>query len=199
MTATPRISAMGRWQPDARGRLLRAAIDLFTEQGYDATTTAEIAARAGLTKTTFFRHFPDKREVLFYGQPMLVELATAGIAGAPADASPLEAVTAGLDALASAHDDAQRDYAPQLGAIVAANDELRERAAYKRASIAGAMESALVARGSAPAVAALAAELGARAYYSSFDRWIDPANERPLPAIARDELAALRTAAAALA
>ena len=60
---------MARWEPNASERLVRAAVDLFTEQGYDATTVTQIADRAGgLTKTTFFRHFPDKREVLFAGQ-----------------------------------------------------------------------------------------------------------------------------------
>ncbi|RKR75967.1 TetR/AcrR family transcriptional regulator [Frondihabitans australicus] len=190
---------MARWEPDARGRLLRAALDLFAEQGYERTTTAQIASRAGLTKTTFFRHFPDKREVLFYGQPMLMELATNGVRDAPADATPLDAAAAGVDAMASAHVEGQREYAPQLGAVVAANDELRERAAFKRASIAGAMADALVVRGVDERVAALAAELGARAYYTAFDRWIAPANTEPMPDLARTALTELRAAAAALA
>ena len=65
---------MARWEPNARERLERAALALFTERGFDATTVAEIADRAGLTKSTFFRHFADKREVLFGGQDLLVQL-----------------------------------------------------------------------------------------------------------------------------
>src|ERR1039458_8546224 len=83
---------MARWEPNARERLVRAALDLFTEQGYDATTVNEIADRAGLTKTTFFRHFPDKREVLFAGQDVHARLLADAITAAgmretdPADA-----------------------------------------------------------------------------------------------------------------
>ena len=190
---------MGRWAPDARGRLLRAAIDLFAEKGYDETTTAEIAKRAGLTKTTFFRHFSDKREVLFTGQGILVELAAAGVAGASASTAPLDAVAAGVDAITAAHTDEQRVYGPQLSAVVAANDELRERAALKRSSIAGAMTEALRARGVDEPSAGLAAELGTRAYYLGFEQWIDPTNTRSFRQLGREALDELRTAITKLA
>src|SRR3954462_14679524 len=85
----PMMVTMGRWEPGARERLVVAAVDLFTEQGYDATTVAQIAERAGVTKSTFFRHFPDKRELLVAGQETLSRLLTEGIAEAPAGASPL--------------------------------------------------------------------------------------------------------------
>ncbi|MEU5235044.1 helix-turn-helix domain-containing protein, partial [Streptomyces anulatus] len=91
---------MGRWEPDARERLVRAALDLFSEQGYENTAVAQIAERAGLTKSTFFRHFRDKREVLFGGQDVLAELMTGAISGAPEEAGPLEAVEAALEATA---------------------------------------------------------------------------------------------------
>src|ERR1700749_23939 len=87
---------MARWEPGATQRLVVAAVDLFTEQGYDATTVAQIAERAGVTKSTFFRHFPDKRELLVAGQETLSRLLAEGIAEAPGGASPLEAVAAGL-------------------------------------------------------------------------------------------------------
>src|ERR1700744_4746279 len=93
---------MARWEPGARERLVMAAVDLFTEQGYDATTVAQIAERAGVTKSTFFRHFPDKRELLVAGQATLSELLTEGVADAPAGASPLEAVARGLERASSA-------------------------------------------------------------------------------------------------
>ena len=91
------MARMARWEPGARERLVVAAVDLFTEQGYDATTVAQIAERAGVTKSTFFRHFSDKREVLVAGQETLSRLLAEGIAEAPAGASPLEAVAAGLE------------------------------------------------------------------------------------------------------
>src|ERR671936_2503058 len=112
---------MGRWKPGARERLVMAAVDLFTEQGYDATTVAQIAERAGLTKSTFFRHFPDKRELLVAGQETLSRLLAEGIAEAPAGASPLEAVAAGLRRASEAMGSLNRDLAPRLRAAVAAN------------------------------------------------------------------------------
>jgi AcrR family transcriptional regulator len=189
---------MPRWEPDARGRLLRVAIDLFVEQGYEQTTVTQIAERAGLTKTTFFRHFPDKREVLFFGQGALVELAATAVAGAPADAEPLDVIAAAIAALAGAHRDEQREYGPQLQAVVAANLELRERSAFKHASIADALAQALRARGVADSTAWLAAEMGAQAYYVAFDRWVDPANDDPLPELAHEVLEELRSASAEL-
>src|ERR1700761_866435 len=93
---------MARWEPDARARLVSAALDLFNERGYDRTTVAEIAERAGLTKSTFFRHFPDKRDVLAAGQDALAQLLREGIAAAPDGATPLAAVCAGLESAATA-------------------------------------------------------------------------------------------------
>ena len=89
---------MSRWEPDARGRLEQAAAELFAERGFDQTTVADIAVRAGLTERTFFRHFADKREVLFSGQDVFQEQFVTAVAGAPATATPLEAVAAGLAA-----------------------------------------------------------------------------------------------------
>src|SRR5580704_11732687 len=91
---------MSRWEPNSRGRLQEAALALYTERGFDQTTAAEIAARAGLTERTFFRHFADKREVLFGGSALLQERIVSGVAGAPAGCTPLEAVAHGLDAAA---------------------------------------------------------------------------------------------------
>jgi AcrR family transcriptional regulator len=162
---------MGRWEPGARERLVVAAVDLFTEQGYDATTVAQIAERAGVTKSTFFRHFPDKRELLVAGQETLSRLLTEGIAEAPDDASPLEAVAAGLERAASAMGPVNRELAPRLKAAVAASAELQERAALKSVSLAAAMTTALVARGVPDPTAALASELGVLAFKRGYARW----------------------------
>ena len=140
---------MARWEPGARERLVLAAVDLFTEQGYDATTVAQIAERAGVTKSTFFRHFPDKRELLVAGQETLSRLLAEGIAEAPQTASPLEAVAAGLERASSAMGPMNRELGPRLKAAVAASAELQERDALKSVGLAAAMTSALVARGRA--------------------------------------------------
>ena len=90
---------MGRWEPDSRQRLEQAALELYAERGFDDTTVAQIAERAGLTERTFFRHFEDKREMLFGGAGALQDLLVGAVADAPAEASPLEAVAVALDAV----------------------------------------------------------------------------------------------------
>src|ERR1700729_4288988 len=137
---------MARWEPGARERMVLAAVDLFTEQGYDATTVAQIAERAGVTKSTFFRHFPDKRELLVAGQEALSLLLTEGIAEAPGGASPIEAVAAGLLRASSAMGPVNRELGPRLKAAVAASAELQERDALKSVSLAAAMTKALKAQ-----------------------------------------------------
>jgi AcrR family transcriptional regulator len=189
---------MARWEPNAAIRLVRAAIDLFAEQGYDNTTVTQIAQRAGLTKTTFFRHFPDKREVLFAGQEIHSRLLADGIAEAPDSATPLEAVAAALDAATASFTPEQREFAPRLLAVVADYPELRERAAFKHAALAEAMTGALGKRGVPDLAASLAAELGARAFNRAFAQWVDPASEQTFTELARQALAELRAATAAL-
>src|ERR1700735_5585847 len=117
---------MGRWQPNAPQRLVLAALDLFEERGYESTTVVEIAERAGLTKSTFFRHFPDKREVLF-GADTLTGLLVAGIAAAPAGTAPLDAVAYALDAIGrEVFTPDRREFVARRRAVIAANRELQE-------------------------------------------------------------------------
>jgi AcrR family transcriptional regulator len=189
---------MARWEPNARLRLVRAAIDLFAEQGYDSTTVAQIAERAGLTKTTFFRHFPDKREVLFAGQELHARLLADGIAAAPETATPLEAVAVALDTITAAFTPEQRDFSPRLQAVIAANSELRERSVAKLHGLADATADALRKRGVPDVVAVLAADIGVRAFVHAFARWVEPTTRQTLPELAREELQALRTAATEL-
>ena len=162
---------MARWEPGARERLVMAAVDLFTEQGYDATTVAQIAERAGVTKSTFFRHFPDKRELLVAGQETLSRLLAEGIAEAPVSASPLEAVAAGLERASHAMGPINRELGPRLKAAVAASAELQERDALKSVSLAAAMTTALIARGVPDPTAHLAAELGLLAFKRGYSDW----------------------------
>jgi AcrR family transcriptional regulator len=190
---------MTRWAPNTRERLVLAALDLFTEQGYDATTVSEIAERAGgLTKMTFFRHFSDKREVLFAGQEGHTGLLTDAIAAAPGSATPLQAVAAALDALAATFTDDRREFATKLRAVIAASTELRERAEFKRTRLSETMTQALQERGIPELTAGLAAELGTRAFYRAFGQWADPASRRTLPDLTRQALDELKAATATL-
>ena len=191
---------MARWEPGATQRLVVAAVDLFTEQGYDATTVAQIVERAGVTKSTFFRHFSDKREVLVAGQETLSTLLAEGITEAPADVSPLEAVAAGLQRASSVMGPTNRELGPRLKAAVAASAELQERDALKSVGLAAAMTAALTARGVADPTAHLAAELGVLAFKRGFARWSEGDREdgEGLASHALSALADLRAATASL-
>jgi AcrR family transcriptional regulator len=169
---------MARWEPGARERLVLAAVDLFTEQGYDETTVAQIAERAGVTKSTFFRHFPDKRELLVAGQEAMSRLLSEGIAEAPADASPLTAVALGIERACTAFGPMSREIAPRLKAAVASSTELQERDALKTVGLAAAMTEALIVRGVREATAHLAAELGMLAFKRGFAAW-SHGNDKP--------------------
>src|SRR3954454_25238563 len=137
---------MSRWKPDAQGRLTSAAIELFDERGYEETTVAEIAERAGLTKRTFFRYFSDKREVLFSGSEELRRRWLEGVAAAPADAAALAVVAAVLDPVAELFTE-RHAFARIRARIIEANPELQERELIKLQRLTGAITSALVERG----------------------------------------------------
>ena len=186
---------MGRWEPNARGRLERAALELFAERGFEQTTVTEIAARAGLTQRTFFRHFADKREVLFWGQGTLRELLVAAIASAPASAAPLDAVAAAL-AAAGALLQERRDSARQRQAIIDANPELRERELIKLAMLGSAITEALRQRGVSDPAASLTAEAGIAVFKIAFERWVSETAQADLPDLIRDSLSELKAVTA---
>jgi AcrR family transcriptional regulator len=186
---------MGRWQPDAPGRLAQAAFELFAERGFDQTTVADIASRAGLTERTFFRHFADKREVLFYGQSRLKEALVSAIAGAPESAAPLAAVAIAL-ANVGAFFEEIRDRARHRQAIIAANPELRERDLIKLASLATAMAGALRERGVREPAASLAAEAGMAVFRIAFDQWVTGGGQPDLPSAIRESLEQLQAVTA---
>src|SRR5919204_257869 len=152
---------MGRWQPNARGRLEQAAMELYGERGFEQTIVAEIAERAGLTERTFFRYFADKREVLFGGTEAVRGLLMDAVAGAPESATPLEAIGTALTTFATMLDEQRgRTFARQRQRIIASNDELRERELIKLTIWAAALAEALRERGVDEAVATLAGEVG---------------------------------------
>jgi AcrR family transcriptional regulator len=183
---------MGRWEPDAVGRLQRAAMDLYTERGFEQTTVAEIAARAGLTERTFFRHFADKREVLFAGSASLQELLVSTLVSVPASATPLDAVAT---AVAAAGDllGQRRDYSRIRQAVIDKNPELRERELIKLASLAAALADTLRLRGVPDPAASLTAEAGIAVFKVAFDSWLSTSNERDLTQLIHDSLDQLRS------
>ncbi len=185
---------MSRWEPDARRRLERAALELFAERGYDNTTVAEIAERAGLTKRTFFRHFADKREVLFGGQEALSRRFADAIAGAPESATPLEMLAAVLTVVAPIFDRDRLDLALRRQEIIAAHADLRERELLKAATLTAAMVEGFRSRGLDDLAAGVAAELGQLAFRTAFQRWVS-AGGREFTDVATDVLADLKTAA----
>jgi AcrR family transcriptional regulator len=173
---------MSRWEPDAAGRLMKAAITLFAEGGYEETTVADIAERAGLTKRTFFRYFSDKREVLFSGSEELGRLWLGAVAVAPPAATPLAVVTAGFDPVAAMFTE-RHDFARIRAAIIASNPELKERELIKLQNLADAIKAALVERGIAASAATLAAQAGVTVFHVAFASWVqqdDPAAFRRL-------------------
>lgn len=163
---------MTRWEPNAQGRLEQAALELFAEHGFERTTVAEIAARAGLTERTFFRHYADKREVLFGGASGLDERLARAVAEAPQAFTPLEAVAAGLATITSALQE-RRGFATKRQKILAVTPELQERELKKLASWATAIAGALRPRGVDDSTATLVAEVGVTVFRVAFQHWLD--------------------------
>ncbi|MGH3097472.1 MAG: helix-turn-helix domain-containing protein [Streptosporangiales bacterium] len=187
---------MARWLPHASQRLVVAALDLFAERGYENTTVIDIAERAGLTKSTFFRHFPDKREVLFGGGTMSGLLAD-GIATAPAAATPLEAVAHALDAVGrDAFTPERHEFTVRRRAVIAAHAELREREALKGLALTAAMTDALKRRGVADLTSRVAAELGALTMTIAYERWSETTDGDEFGDVARQTLTELHAASA---
>ena len=183
---------MGRWEPDARGRLERAALELYLDRGFEQTTVADIAERAGLTERTFFRHFADNREVLFGGNEFPQTIAAA-LAAVPESVPPLDAVAAALESMNDFFDE-RRPYSRQRQTVIAANSSLRERELIKLASMATAMGATLRDRGVPEPAASLTAEAGVAVFKIAFERWLDDPAERDLTVHIRESLAELKSA-----
>jgi AcrR family transcriptional regulator len=183
---------MARWQPDSRSRLEEAALALYGERGFEETTVAAIAERAGLTERTFFRYFSDKREVLFGGSGLLQELLVSAVVDAPASATPIDAVTVALDALGVMFV-GRRDFARQRQAVIVASAELRERELIKLATLAAAVADALRQRGVGDPVAGLTGEVAVAVFKIAFERWVADDNTMDLSGLMREALAELRS------
>ncbi|MBR7828261.1 TetR family transcriptional regulator [Actinospica sp. MGRD01-02] len=189
---------MSRWKPDAAGRLAKAAIELFAEQGYEATTVAEIAERAGLTKRTFFRYYADKREVLFGGAQELENCWLAGMDAAPEDADPMAVVAAGFGPISDLFAD-RHPFARLRAGIVAENPDLQERELIKLHRLTGVLQHALAKRGVSDHAAALAAQAGVAVFHVAFGRWTRREAPTSLGALMDDSLDELRSVVTATA
>jgi AcrR family transcriptional regulator len=193
------MSRVPRWEPNPRERLERAALALFAEHGYDDTTVEQIAAAAGLARSTFFRHFRDKREILFGGQDELASRLADSIENAPSEQTALEAIeTAFADVASVAFTPERRDLAPRRISVIASNPELQERELLKRGGIKNAITAALRSRGIEEPATTVAAELATLALSQTFAAWAEPDNTEEFQAVARRVLRRLHTAAAEL-
>lgn len=195
MTVISYHELMARWEPNARERLQQAALELYGERGFEQTTVAEIARRAGLTERTFFRYFADKPEVLFYGAEALQEGIVARVASAPDSAAPLEAVASALEATAGIFQGV-RDYSVKRQAVIEANPGLRERELIKLARLASAVAQALRERGVGDPAATLAAEAAIAAFKTAFQRWVNEPGQQSFAALIRESIDDLKAVTA---
>ncbi|MGB6517164.1 MAG: TetR family transcriptional regulator [Candidatus Cybelea sp.] len=186
---------MARWKPDARSRLEQAALELYSERGFQQVTVEEIAQRAGLTERTFFRPFADKREVLFSGAGALQKHLVRALDDAPHSLSAIDAVGKAVDAAITLFQ-GRRPFSRRRQAIIAANAELQEREHIKLASLASALADGLHRRGVSDPAATLAAEMGIAVFRIAFERWLDETNERDPSQIVRESLNELKAVTA---
>ena len=164
---------MARWEPHARQRLEQAALDLYASRGYDRTTVGDIAARVGVTSRTYFRYFPDKREVLFAGADELRERIVSSLRQAPANLSPLASCVHAMGACEPMFRSREREHLRRREAVIATSGELQEREARKFAAIAAVVADALVERGSDPTTAHLVADLALVVFKHASRLWVD--------------------------
>ena len=189
---------MSRWAPNARERLETAALDLFVESGYEETTVAQIADRAGLNRATFFRHFADKREVLFGGEDVLSGLLADAIRAASPDATLIDCLQAALAAAEVVMTPHRRATAARRVLVVAANSELQERGLLKHARIANSITAALRERGADELTARLGAEVGMLAFSVALGRWMEADDDEPFSPFAAAVLSDLQARAVEL-
>ncbi|NKY33037.1 TetR/AcrR family transcriptional regulator [Nocardia speluncae] len=163
---------MARWDPGAPERLRQAALDLFGEHGYDAVTVTHIAERAGLTRRTFHRHFPDKREILFAGSERLPAAVSEAVLAADPGLAPLPAALSALREVGAAVSGTVAD-SGRRRAIIESSTELLERERSKSAAITAALRDALQQRGAGPSEARLTARVASIISEEAFGRWAD--------------------------
>lgn len=184
---------MGRWQPGTRERLERAALDLFLEQGFTETTVPQITARAGLTTRTFFRHFADKREVLFSGEESVPDRIAHLMTEAPPSLGPMELIDACLaPAATQIFEGRSLDYVLRRRAVIDAEPALHERELRKFSLLSQALEQGFRDRGVDDLSARVAAELAVTIFRIAVTRWLEQRGETDLPDVINETSAAVR-------
>jgi AcrR family transcriptional regulator len=183
---------MGRWEPDARGRMILAALELFRDRGYDETTVADIAGAAGVTERTFFRHFADKREVLFDGEDRLHDSFLAAVDDAPAGVGTAELLDRVAAAAAAYFPEERRPFATTRSGIIASHSSLQERESLKLTTLATDLGAALRDRGMPEPAASLLGQSAVAAFHVTFATWVSPGEERSFAEISPVVLAELR-------
>ncbi|GLW35133.1 TetR family transcriptional regulator [Actinoplanes regularis] len=184
---------MSRWEPNARVRLEEAALKLYVERGFEQTTVAEIAKEAGLTERTFFRHFADKREVLFSGSAVLQEILVGHVAGSPGSVTPMAAVAGALGATCPLFEE-RREHARHRQSVIDTSPVLQERELLKLATLGAALAGALRERGTGEPAASLLAETGIAVFRVAFGCWINGSDRRTLADHLGESLTELKSA-----
>ena len=182
---------MARWRSGTRERLQATALQLFAERGYDETTVAEIAAAAEVTERTFFRHFADKREVLFAGQDDFSGMFTGPVADAPDGTPAFSLVRRSLDAASAFFPRDRRDWSRGRQRVIDAVPALGERELGKLATLKVHMGDALRAHGIDEPAATIAAETAVTVFHLSFAQWIADGEDREFAEIVHERLDAL--------
>lgn len=186
---------MGRWEPDARSRMTLAALELFGDQGFEGTTAADIARAAGVTERTFFRHFADKREVLFDNQQRLNALMVAAVEDAPEHAEPFILVDRAMGAAAQVFDEERRAFARTRAGVIASHPSLLERESLKLATLAGQLAAAFRDRGTTEPAASLLGQSAVAVFHTTFAMWVAEGETRTFPELAHLAASELRTLA----
>lgn len=187
---------MPRWRPDGPGRLAEAALDLFAEQGYEATSVEEIARRAGLTQRTFYNHFPDKREVLFGLSDRFQAEAVAAVRARPDLLPPLDRVVHALQTVCEATFEPLRPTVVRRLGVIRASRELQERELTKQATLVDVLGEVLVDSGVDRDAALLVASAALLVQQAAVDVWARPGERRTLSELMSCSLDALRRATA---
>ena len=186
---------MVRWEPGSRGRLSQAALDLYGERGFDQTTVAEIAERAGLKPDDVVRFAPLSREqlseIVFSGAQALQDLLVNAVLDAPASATPIEAVALALAAASDLFDEG-KEFSVQRQRIIDESAELRERELIKLASLASALANALRDRGVSDPMAGLTGEVAIAIFKISFEQWVTSLDASSLSQLIHDSMDQLR-------
>ncbi|GAA2503756.1 TetR/AcrR family transcriptional regulator [Winogradskya humida] len=184
---------MARWQPDARERLEKAALELFTEQGFAETTVPQITARAGLTTRTYFRHFADKREVLFAGEDEYPAKVARMVAEAPPGLTAMALIAHGLHTMAATAFEGQRARLKARQAVVQSDEGLRERELRKLSAMWEAITDGFQTRGFDNLTATVAARIAVTAFNVAIERWLAAPDDQPLTGFVDETLKSLRS------